>query len=269
MAVPKELPSWAKPNMEEVERILVGPTDAEIEHAVFGVSSMSGTIWLDVEDIIWDPRRQGPYKEVLAEVEEDPDAYNIDDPLIVDVRGDGKLVLNDGHHRVAKGTEEGVTRFSAELQIAKGLAEKYLASIEKQPSKITKILPSWAKPNMKEVERILRGPTDSEIEHAIFGVRSMHGTLWLDAEDIIWDPMRAGTLQEVLAEVEEDPDAYDTEEPLIVDLMEGGRLVLNDGHHQFVKGTEEGIDRFKAEIQISEGQARKYLLSIGRPAARA
>jgi hypothetical protein len=128
----KELPSWAKPNLDEVERLLRGPSDAEIEHAVFGVSSMSGTIWLDAREIRWDPSRQGTYEQVLAEVGEDPDAYDTNDPLIVDVEEDGSLVLNDGHHRFAKGSEEGMRQFKAEIQISPGLARKYLLMVGKQ-----------------------------------------------------------------------------------------------------------------------------------------
>lgn len=123
---------------------------------------------------------------------------------------------------------------------------------------IQKLLPHWAKPNLDEIERILGGPTDEEIEHALFGVRSLHGTIMVDADDIIWDARRQGPYDEVLAEVEENPDDYDTRDPLILDLMDNGTLVLNDGHHRFAKGTEEGMTSFPAEIQFSTGQARKY-----------
>jgi hypothetical protein len=125
-------------------------------------------------------------------------------------------------------------------------------------------LPSWARPNRDELKRLLSGPTDKEIEHAIFGVSSMSGTLWLDVEDIIWDSTRQGTYEEVLAEVEKNPDDYDLRDPLIVDLQEDGRLILNDGHHRFAKGIEEGVNQLRAEIQIAKGQARKYLLAIER-----
>jgi hypothetical protein len=130
-----DLPEWAAPDMGLLKRLIEGPTDAEIERALFGISSMKGTIWLDAGEIQWDPSRQGPYQEVLAEVEANPDDYDVSDPLIVDLQKDGSFVLNDGHHRFVKGQEEGVRSYEVEVQMSPGYA---MALLEKLISKITR-----------------------------------------------------------------------------------------------------------------------------------
>ena len=127
-----ELPNWAQPRRKDLDRLLKGPSEEEIELALFGVRSMKDTIRVDADEIEWDPEREGPYEKILAEVEEDPDQYDTDEPLIVDLEKDGTLTLNDGHHRYAKGVEEGERDFEVYIQIPKGLARKILKGLKKR-----------------------------------------------------------------------------------------------------------------------------------------
>lgn len=126
-------------------------------------------------------------------------------------------------------------------------------------------IPNWATPDRKELKRLLAGPTDAELERVIFGTASLQDTIWVDAADIEWDPERQGTFEDVLAEVQESPDSYDLDDPLIVDLYPGRGLVLNDGHHRFAKGVElEGEERFQAYVQIPRGLAREIFEELKR-----
>lgn len=128
----------------------------------------------------------------------------------------------------------------------------------------------WARPDERRLAGLveaMRAPgsprdcldcmSDQEIEKAMFGVSSLDGYISVAPDEIEHDPSRQGTYDEILAEVEDDPDRYDVDLPIVVNLMPDGSLELNDGHHRWVKAIEfEGSQSLLAEVQIPPGMAR-------------
>ena len=147
-SLPDELPEWARSDEKKLKSLYEktqqgdGPkdwldclSDREIEEALFGFSSMRGTISLETDEIEW-VDNEGSYEDVLAEVEEEgPDYYDTDSTIIIDLTWDGIVELNDGHHRYVANREHGDDHpMTAEVQIPPGLARewarKLIASVE-------------------------------------------------------------------------------------------------------------------------------------------
>lgn len=125
---------WAKPHKRGLQMILELSQpieelpDADVERAVFGVSSMGETVEVDLDDVEWDPFREGEYEDVMEEVEETgPGVYDLRQPIVIDVERDGRVVLNDGHHRYVVAQEyEGISSLPAHVQFAEGAAKQVL-----------------------------------------------------------------------------------------------------------------------------------------------
>jgi hypothetical protein len=136
--LPESLPDWARSDRKKLKELrektqggapkdwLDCLSDREIEEALFGFSSLRGTITLDTDEIEW-VDGEGPYDEILAEVEAEGSEYwDTDTPIIVDLTWDGTLELNDGHHRYVVNREfEDDHPMTAEVQIPKGLARAW------------------------------------------------------------------------------------------------------------------------------------------------
>lgn len=137
--LPESLPEWAKPNESQLKRLHEkakgeGPKDwldclddSEIEEALFGFSSMRGTITLDTDEIEWNDSNEGPYESLVEQVEEEgPEYYDTMTPIIVDLTWAGTFELNDGHHRYVANREFGDDHsMRAEVQIPPGLAREW------------------------------------------------------------------------------------------------------------------------------------------------
>jgi hypothetical protein len=135
------------------------------------------------------------------------------------------------------------------------------------------LLPTWAQPHEESFQKLMlmqdelvdRLP-DEDVERAMFGVSSMKENLDLSIYDINWNSERQGSYEEVQAEVDENPDYYDTRDVIIVDFMPDGSLELNDGHHRVVKAQEyDGVYDLPAEIQFGKGRAKEFLKRIKAP----
>jgi hypothetical protein len=99
-------------------------------------------------------------------------------------------------------------------------------------------------------------------EKALFGIVSLQGTITVDAGEIVWDNRE--DYSQVMSDIEENgPEYYDTDTPLIVDLDYDGSLLLNDGHHRYLVGTEFSPQgRFSVEVQISLPIVVHYLHAV-------
>lgn len=124
---------WARPNKRALQMLVESSQrleerdDADVEKAVFGVASMKDTIEIALDEIEWDPSREGAYEDVMEEVEEvGPEVYNLNEPIVVDLEHDGRVVLNDGHHRYIVAQEyEYVPSLPAQVQFAKVFGRGY------------------------------------------------------------------------------------------------------------------------------------------------
>lgn len=124
---------WARPNKRALQMIvelsqpLEELSDADVEKAVFGVSSMGDAVEIGLDEVEWDPLREGAYEDVMEEVEEiGPEVYDLRHPIIVDVEHDGRVVLNDGHHRYIVAQEyDHVPSLPAQVQFSKVFGRGY------------------------------------------------------------------------------------------------------------------------------------------------
>ncbi|RLB37261.1 MAG: hypothetical protein DRH30_13500 [Deltaproteobacteria bacterium] len=137
--LPQNLPDWARPNKSRLKELHDkakgdGPkdwldclSDREIEEAMFGFSSLRGTVTIDTGDIEWNDDNEGSYDDVMEEVDDEgADSFDVNTPIIVDLLWDGSFELNDGHHRYVVNREfEGDYPMKAEVQIPAGLAREW------------------------------------------------------------------------------------------------------------------------------------------------
>ena len=146
--LPEGLPEWAKPDESRLKELHAkansdGPkdwldclSDQEIEEAMFGFSSLRGTVTIDTGDIEWNDDNEGSYDDVMEEVDDEgAGSFDISSPIIVDLLWDGSLELNDGHHRYVVNREfEGDYPMRAEVQIPVGLAREWARKLIEKAS---------------------------------------------------------------------------------------------------------------------------------------